>query len=59
MYHDQTINTSNSSFIRRVWQSIATTFEVVGYARAASHLTTLGYHEEAKHCMLEIRKLKS
>jgi hypothetical protein len=32
--------------------------EVVGYARAAASLASLGYHEEAKHCMMEIAKLK-
>ena len=59
MYHDETINLGGTSFIGRIWQSIATSFEIVGYARAAAHLTSLGFHEEAKHCMLEIRKLKN
>lgn len=32
--------------------------EVAGYARAASHLASLGYYEEAKNCMDQIAKLK-
>lgn len=33
--------------------------EVAGYSRAAAHLASLGYHDEAKACMMEIAKLKS
>jgi len=33
--------------------------EVAGYARAASELARLGYHHEAKQCMMEIKKLRS
>ena len=33
--------------------------EVAGYARAASHLASLGYHEEAKNCMMQIQSLRS
>ena len=33
--------------------------EVAGYARAAAHLASLGYHEEAKHCMMQITKIKA
>ena len=33
--------------------------EVAGYARAASELARLGYNEEAKACMLQIKKLRS
>lgn len=33
--------------------------EVAGYSRAAAHLASLGYHKEAKHCMMQIAKLKS
>lgn len=32
--------------------------ESVGYARAASHLASMGYHEQAKACMMELGKLK-
>ena len=33
-------------------------FETVGRARAAAHMTRLGYHEEAKRLMLEIQDIK-
>ena len=33
--------------------------EVTGYSRAASELARLGYHEEAKNCMMKIKSLKS
>lgn len=32
--------------------------EAVGYARAASHLASMGYYEEARACMMELGKLK-
>lgn len=35
------------------------TFEVAGYARAAAELTRLGYHAEAKNCILQIAKIKA
>ena len=34
------------------------TFEIAGRARAATELTRLGYHAEAKKLMLEIKNLK-
>lgn len=37
---------------------LQTTFEILGYSRAASRLASLGYYEEAKNCMMEIKKLK-
>lgn len=40
------------------WKGVTTTFEIMGYSRAAANLASLGYHEEAKNCMLEIAKLK-
>lgn len=40
------------------WKGLNTTFEILGYSRAASHLASLGYHEEAKNCMMEIAKLR-
>ena len=33
-------------------------FETIGRARAAAHMTRLGYHEEAKRLMMEIKQLK-
>jgi hypothetical protein len=40
------------------WSGLSTTFEIIGYSRAASHLASIGYHEEAKNCMMEIARLK-
>ncbi len=40
-----------------IWSGITATCEIVGYSRAASELTRLGYHNEAKQCMMEIKKL--
>lgn len=40
------------------WTGFSNFCEVAGYARAASHLASLGYHEEAKHCMEQVAKLR-
>lgn len=40
------------------WASLCHFGEVVGYARAASHLASLGYYEESKNCMMELKRLK-
>lgn len=34
-------------------------FEVAGRARAASEMTRLGYHKEAKRLMMEIKEIKN
>ena len=34
-------------------------FETIGRARAAAHMTRLGYHEEAKRLMMEIKEIKN
>ena len=41
-----------------VWERIWQTFEVIGYARAAAELSRLGYHAEAKECMMQIKRLR-
>ena len=41
------------------WKGFNNFCEVAGYARAASHLASLGYYDEAKNCMLQIEKIKS
>ena len=41
------------------WKNFLVWTEVVGYSRAAAHLASLGYHKEAKECMMQIAKLKS
>lgn len=41
------------------WHGFNNFCEVVGYSRAAAHLASLGYHEEAKHCMMQVNKLRN
>lgn len=41
------------------WKGFNTFCEVAGYARAASHLASLGYYNEAKNCMEQINKIRS
>lgn len=36
-----------AGFMHKIYKS----FELVGYSRAASELTRLGYHKEAKKCI--------
>lgn len=40
------------------FKGLNTTFEILGYSRAAAELARLGYQEEAKNCMMQIAKLK-
>ena len=42
-----------------IWSRIWQTFEVIGYARAASELARQGYHKEAKACMMKVKELRS
>ena len=44
-----------NGFLKGVYR----TFEVAGYARAAAELARLGYIEESKACMMQIKKLKN
>ena len=41
-----------------LWSSIDRFTRVVGYSRAAAELARLGYQEESKQCMMEIKKLR-
>ena len=41
------------------WRGVNNFVEVAGYARAAAELARLGYHKEAKACMLQVAKLRS
>lgn len=52
------INTIVNPF-RGFGQGIWNFCEVVGYSRAAAHLSQLGLHDEAKACMMEVAKLKA
>jgi len=40
-----------------LWSSLDRFTQTVGYSRAAAELARMGYHEEAKRCMLQIREL--
>lgn len=41
------------------WSGLIKTFEVAGYARAAAELARLGYYEESKACMMQIKNIKA
>jgi len=58
MFYVESVTIGRRSIISRIWQGIQNTCEIIGYSRAASHLASLGYHKEAKNCMMEIAKLK-
>lgn len=58
MFYVESITIGRRSFFSRIWQRFSTACEIVGYSRAAAHLASLGYHEEAKNCMMQIAKLK-
>ena len=47
------------SFGSTVAAKINRVFYKIGYTRAAAELRKLGYLEEAKRCMMEVKKLKS
>lgn len=40
------------------WKAFIKWTEIVGYSRAASHLASLGYYDEAKACIMQVAKLK-
>jgi hypothetical protein len=42
-----------------LWSSLDHTTKVIGYSRAAAELTRLGYHEESKRCMLQIKEINN
>lgn len=44
---------------QKLWAGFQTWYQVAGYSRAAAHLASQGYYEEAKNCMDQIAKLKS
>jgi len=41
------------------WSGLYNTCEIIGYSRAASELSRLGLHDEAKNCMMEIKRLRN
>jgi len=40
------------------WQRVMNTFNIIGYSRAANELTRLGYHAEAKECIMQVKRLR-
>lgn len=40
-----------------LWSSLDRYTQMMGYSRAASELARMGMHEEAKACMMEVKKL--
>lgn len=46
----------------KLWKNFKSGFiiwtEVVGYSRAAANLSRLGYHAEAKACMMELSEIR-
>ena len=44
--------------LRNFGRKVIETFEIAGQARAAAELARMGYHEEAKNCILRIKELK-
>jgi len=41
------------------WKGFMVTCDIMGYSRAASELARLGYYEEAKNCMMQIKSLRN
>ena len=60
---EATVSLSNLWKFSNLWKNFKSGFiiwtEVVGYSRAAAHLAQLGYHAEAKACMMELSKIKN
>ena len=42
-----------------MWKALVRWCEVVGYARAASYLASIGQYEAAKSCMEQYKSLKA
>ena len=53
-----TVTIDRRSRFQKRWAKFLPWTEVVGYSRAAAHLASQGYYEEAKNCMEQIAKLK-
>jgi len=47
------------SIFSLVWKSVQRFTLVVGHSRAASELTRMGYHEQAKNVMMELKNLQN
>jgi hypothetical protein len=47
------------SMLSAAWKSVQRFTLVVGHSRAASELTRMGYHEQAKNVMMELKDLQN
>lgn len=45
--------------LRGVGKGFMNFVEITGYARAASELARHGYYEEAKNCMMQVKRLRN
>ena len=54
-----TVTIDHRSWFQKRLQGFMNFCEVAGYSRAAAHLASQGYYDEAKECMNQIAKLKS
>lgn len=55
------MRTATSTYIsnrQSIWDRIKKTFQIIGYSRAAKELAQLGYIEEAKNCMMQVKSLR-
>jgi hypothetical protein len=43
----------------RIWNGIQNSLIIAGHVRAASELARMGYHEESKAVMMELKKLRA
>ena len=41
------------------WKGVKNFVEVAGYARAAAELSRLGYYEEARRCMMQVKNIRA
>ena len=47
------------SMLSSSWKSFQRFTLVVGHSRAAAHLARMGYHEQAKNVMMELKNLQN
>jgi len=47
------------SMLSSAWKSFQRFTLVVGHSRAAAHLARMGYHQEAKNVMMELKNLQN
>lgn len=59
-FYTETIHipASRPSLFKKFLTKVNNAIAITSYARAARELTRLGYHREAKNCIMEIQKLK-